>query len=366
MNREQAIEHYKEKVSDKLLKEYQEIFRENFINNEQNTKNIIINAMKTIINKAQLNKETYKDYKLSVFQFELLRVNIIDESYKIFIHGYSSLWYLDENSVYEFIELKFLFEPFIELKQKLLEGKKVYLGKVNKYDIQKIIFEVVAKSFNDISEVVREWLWNLDEEQWINNPLVDDFYIVKWSEYQGNSETVFAMNNQEKTINDMLEIKKESKDKEPFIYTVWKNSSLCDAKFDQENMIFINFKGSSLKKINFIKTNMVKAQFKDADIKECKFEEDILICTSFEQAKLTDCNFENSDLRNTDFQNAKIRNTSFKNTNLQDSYFAFAEFKNVSFDEANLEGAVFKAEDIPFLHLTSKQLQTIYIEGDQI
>lgn len=366
MNREQALVHYNENVSDKLLKEYEEKFKENFLANKDKTKNIIIEAMKNIIKKAETNQEIIKDYKLSVFQFELLRINIIDESYKIFIHGYSSLWYLDDNSVYEYLDLKYLFEPIIELKQKLIQGKKIYLGKVNKYDIQKIIFEIVVKSFNDMSETVRGWLWNLDEEEWINNTIVEEFYIVKWSEYLGDSETLFAMDNKEKTITDLLELKKKSKEKGPFIYSVWKNSKLEQGKFEEDNMLFINFKGSNLRKIDFLKNNMVRAQFKNSTIYMSKFEEVVLIGASFEGAKITDCKFENSDLRNVDFKNAYLNNISFKNTNLQNAYFASAEFTHVSLEEAIVDGAIFKAGDIPFLHLTSKQLQTIYIEGEEV
>lgn len=365
MNREQAIKHYKENVAKMLVNEYENKFNENFIKQEKKAKKIIIDSMKSIINKVISQKDDNNDYKLSVFQFELLRINIIDESYKIYIHGYSSLWYLDDNSVYEYIDLKFLFEPFVELKQKLLEARKKYLGKINIYDIQAIIFEIAVKVFNELSGVVREWLWDLDEEEWIKNPIIDDFYIVKWSEYLGQSETVFAMDNKQKSITDLLELKKKSKEKNIYIYTVWKNCDFQEAEFKEENMLFINFKGSSLKKINFINTNMVRAQFKNTSIKECKFEEAILISSSFEGAKINDCDFVGSDLREVDFKDSIISNSSFKDANLQNSYFVWAKFNNVSFAGANLEGAIFKAEDIPFLHLTSEQLQTIFIEGEQ-
>lgn len=49
--------------------------------------------MKSLISKANEIKEEEK--KIAVFQFELLRINILNESYKILIHGYNSSWYLD-------------------------------------------------------------------------------------------------------------------------------------------------------------------------------------------------------------------------------------------------------------------------------
>lgn len=366
MNREQALQSYKKKVSDKLIKEYEEKVQDNFVANEEKIKYIIIEAIKNIIKKAEHNQEINKDYRLSVFQFELLRINILDESYKIFIHGYNSLWYLDDNSIYEYVDLKFLFEPFIELKKKLIQEKKIYIGKVNNYDIEQIIFEITVKFFNSMSESVRVWLWDLDEKEWINNPIVNNFYIVKWSEYLADSETVFAMDSKEKTINDLLELKNKPKDNGPFVYTVWKNSNLEGGKFEEDNMLFINFKGSNLKRMDFLKTNMLRAQLKSSTIYRCKFQEVILSGAIFQDSNITDCDFENSDLRSADFTNACLNNICFKNTNLQDAYFVGTEFKNIHLDEAIVDGAIFKAEDIPFLHLTSNQLQTIFIEGEEV
>ena len=365
MNREESLEHFNENVIKKLTEEFKLKVHENFKVNEEKVKKLIIAAMKNIIKKAKKFQEVDKEYKIAVFQFELLRINIVNESYKILAHGYNSSWYLDSNSIYEEIDLSFLFEPFISFNEKLIKEKRIYMGKVNDYDIQKIIFELVSKCYWDISKDVRNWFWDLDEEDWMQENSVEDFYVVKWSEYQGKSETLFAMDNKEKNIKELLELKKQPEEKLPFVYSVWKNSVLEDGDLAKQNMLFINFKGSKLKNINFSECYIARGQFKATEIKRCIFTKGQLIGTSFENSKIEDSDFSGGDCSGGDFREAELRYVDFSNSNLKNSNFINAKFKNVSFERADLENALFSAKDIPFINLTSEQLQTIYIDGGE-
>jgi hypothetical protein len=152
MNREESLKEFKEKVVKTLEEESISVFEKKFKDDEEKVKEIIINGMKSLISKANEIKE---EKKIAVFQFELLRINILNESYKILIHGYNSSWYLDTKSIYEEIDLRFLFETFITFKEKLIKEKRIYMGKVNDYDIQKIMFESVVKCYKDMSQTVR-------------------------------------------------------------------------------------------------------------------------------------------------------------------------------------------------------------------
>lgn len=365
MNREESLQHFNENVMKKLADGVKLEFEENFKANEGKIKNLIIAAMKNIIKKAMDLQEINKEHKIAVFQFELLRINIVNESYKILAHGCNSCWYLDSDSIYEEIDLSFLFEPFIKLKEKLIKEKRIYMGKVNNYDIQKILFELVSKCYIDMSKDVRSWFWNLDEEEWMQKKSVEDFYVVKWSEYQGKSETLFAIDNKEKNVKELLELKKQPEDKLPFVYTVWKNSVLENGDLTKQNMLFINFKGSKLENINFSQSDIIRGQFKDTKVKRCIFAKCQLIGASFENSKIEDSDFSNGDCTGVDFRKAELRYVDFSNSNLKNSNFINAKFKNVSFEGADLEDAIFSDKDIPFINLTSQQLQTIYIDGGE-
>ncbi|BCZ45183.1 hypothetical protein psyc5s11_12500 [Clostridium gelidum] len=365
MNREESIEEFKEKVVKSLAEESKLILQKNFNDNKEKVRELIIEGIKSLIKRAKESEEEEHENKIAVFQFELLRINIVNESYKILIHGYNSLWYLDAHSIYEEIDLSFLFEPFIKLKQTLVKEKRIYMGKVNDYDIQKIIFELVTECYRNMSESARTWLWNLDEEEWMKESGVENFYTVKWSEYQGKSETIFAMDNREKNIKELLELKKQPEEKLPFVYTVWKNSELEDGDLTKQNMLFINFKGSKLKNIDFSESDIIRGQFKDAKVKRCIFINARVIVTSFENSEIEDSDFSNAECTGIDFRKCELRYVDFSNANLKNSNFTNAKFKNVSFEGANLEDAIFSSKDIPFINLTSEQLQTIYIDGGE-
>ena len=365
MNREESLEEFKEKVVKALGQESIAAFEENFKNNEEKVKAMIIKGMKSLISKAKEIKEEDNKNKIAVFQFELIRINIVNESYKILIHGYNSSWYLDPKPIYEEIDLSFLFEPFIKLKEKLIKEKRIYMGKVNNYDIQKLIFELVVKCYMDMSKVIRNWFWNLDEEEWMKESSIEDFYTVKWSEYQGKSEILFAMDNKEKNIKELLELKKQPEEKLPFIYTVWKNSILEDGDLAKQNMLFINFKGSKLKNLDFAESDIIRGQFKDTEVKRCTLKKCNLIGTSFENSKIEDSDFSSGDCTGVDFSKSELRYVDFSNANLKNSNFINAKFKSVSFEGADLEDAIFSSKDIPFINLTSEQLQTIYIDGGE-
>ncbi|MEW8956322.1 pentapeptide repeat-containing protein [Clostridium sp.] len=345
MNRKEALEHYKLNQAKSLIEECEKNFNINLRDNEEKIKAMLIEGIKSVDKKAKKVQELHDDYRLYVLQFEFLRTNIINETYKILIHGYNGLWYLDDNSVYEEIDLLFIFEPFIILKEKLLKAKKSYLGKVNNYDIQEIIFNLASKCYNQMCDNSRIWMWNLDEEEWIKESSLWDAYLIKWGEYQSKSETIFSMDNREKKVEDILEFKKKPKEKMPFVYSVWKDSILKDADLSEEDLLFINFKNSKLINMDFTKSNIIKGQFKNTEVVNCRFNHSLLVGSSFENAIIKETSFESSNLTNLDFRKAT--------------------FNKVSFENAIVEGAIFSENQIPFLHLTPEQLQDIYIEGGE-
>ncbi len=150
MNREEALKEFKEKICLNLIEDCKSKFEDNVIKSEEKLRNLTIKGIKQVIKKAKDFQKIKEDYKIAVFQFEFLRVDVLNESYKIYVHGYNGMWYLDENSIVEYLDLKFLYEPFIEFKEKLIKEKKIYIGKVNNYDIQEIIMNLSYECYKNL------------------------------------------------------------------------------------------------------------------------------------------------------------------------------------------------------------------------
>lgn len=360
MNREEAIIDFKENKAKALSEIAIDEFTDIFVNNIEEIKGILMSGLKKLITKW--NKE--RNEELVVVQYELLRTMILNESYIIYIHGYNSTWYLDDNSIVYELNLKFLFEPFIKLKEALIKEKKIYMGKINNYDIQEIIFEKVLEAFKGMSDIVRKFFWDLDEDKWINENLKTPFYVIKWNEYQSESEILFAMDHREKSNEDMLEILKKNKEKAPFTYSVWKNSKFNDLDLTDNPMLFINFKGSTFENVIFKECDILRAQLKGCTFINCDFSNTRLAGTSFENVIIDNCTFENSFMPNVNFKGANLRKVKFINADLRNVDFTEVEFSEVDFLNANVEESVFDLDKVPYLHLSSEQLQTIYIEGE--
>lgn len=385
MNRTEALEEFNKDIDAELIDKYKLKFEKNLKEEDEKFGKLLFQSIKDLNKEILKNRKIITNYKAGVLHFELLRTNVLDDSYIIWLHGYNSLWYLDENSVHVEIDLKFLFEPFIEMKKELMSKIKVYMGKVTKYDVQNIIFKITSECFNKLSFVAREYFWDLDEEEWINEIELEDYYIIKWGEYREKSETVFAMDYRCKSKEELESLIKSDKNKMPFLYTVWRNGKYEDCDLSKQSLLFINFKESTLKKINFDESDIISGELKKTVIKECTFDNSRVVGTAFSESILKECKFNNSDLRSSDFRIAKIDDVSFQGSNLTMTNFDCAEiynvsfkdcllnkanltnciFENVDFEGADLREAIFSRDVIPFIHLSPEQLQDIYIEGGE-
>lgn len=359
MNREEAMIEYNEKIVKNLVEEARNKFEQLCNDNEMELENIFVGAFRELIQKC--NDEKQEEYNLTIFQYEMLRTNILNESYVIYLHGYNANWYLDESPLCIEIDLKFIFQPFIELKERLLEEKKIYLGKINEYDVQNIIFNSVIDSFKLLAEALRTWFWDVDEEEYVINNLKSEFYLIKISEYESESETVFAMDNRTKNNTDIKDYMKYAKGEAPLVYSVWKNSEFSNLNLSDNPMVLINFKGSKLQEVDFTNCAIARGNYKNTELVDCNFYRSNIVASIFENAYISGTSFEETFVANVDFTKCKLTNISFKNADLRESLFIGTEFEDVNFEGANVENCIFDLDVIPYLHLSAEQLQTVRI-----
>ncbi|NFG22872.1 hypothetical protein FDF11_06960 [Clostridium botulinum] len=379
MNREEALKDFNEKVVNKIINEYKLRFEENLKQYKDMLCEILIDSIVNL-NKKVCNVRDYKkDYLLNVLQYELLRTNVLDDSYIIWLHGYNRSWYLDEDSVYEEINLKFLFEPFIELKQVLIKKKKVYLGKVNNYDIQNIVFNIVKECYYSIENITREYMYDLDDNEKIKNVFLDEYYLIKWSEYREESKTIFAMDYRKKETKDLIEFTKN-----PYIYPIFTKSTLNECELKNRDLLYANFKESKLTEINIIECSVPRGKFNNTEFVKCTIKNSVMTGSIFKNTSLNTINFSNSDLRACNFNYSDCIEVTFNNCNLEDVSFyksslyrinfincnlksvnfIDAKFYKISFEGSDLKEALFNEEVIPFIHITPEQLQDINIWGE--
>ncbi|OFS25008.1 pentapeptide repeat-containing protein [Clostridium sp. HMSC19A10] len=379
MNREEALEEFKTKIAPNYIDKCTIKFEANLSKYEDEISKILINSIVKVNEKVKDVKKTNANYAINILQYELLRTNVLDESFVIWLHAYNINWYMDEESVYEEIDFKFLFEPFIELRKSLISEKNIYIGKVNNYDIQKIVFNELRKCYYNMESYVREIFYDLDENKKISNVLFDEYYLIKWSEFRDESRTVFSMDYR---VKDIEELKRFCK--EPYIYPVFRKSRLEDFNINNTTLLYANFKESELTHVNMIQCISPRCEysyvkFASNVIKNCvmtgsNFKDTKMNTMIFEDCNLVGCNFNNSDSMSVVFKNCNIENSSFYNSsfynvefikcNLRSVNFINSNFEKVNFEESNLKEAAFNEEVIPFLHISAEQLQDINVWGE--
>ncbi|WP_129598125.1 pentapeptide repeat-containing protein [Anaerophilus nitritogenes] len=347
MTKEEAFVDFEEEVEE-LLQNYEEIFRQDLRKNQNVLKDKVIDGLKSICEKVYDFQKENEEYKVTYFQFSILRTSIVNKTYTMLLNTYNPSWYLDDHTQYIEVDLSFLFNSLEDLQRKLHEKSKPYMGKINKSHIEKIILKQAIGYNQYIAYAARLILQNIDEAKWFQKVQKTDIYCIRWGEYQDQSEFVFAMDTNSKTTNDfvkILELTNDEAHKDALVYKVFKDSEILDIICTERNMMFINFKGSIMN--------------------DCNFKKSILLGSNFKGSRLINCSFEESIMQTANFKNATLKNVNFNKSNLKGVSFVGTAFEEVSFENTLLDGAIFSRESVPFLHLSPSQLQVIYIEGDQ-
>lgn len=377
MNREEALVDFKKNVAGRLISDYKKEFENNINKNENKIFDLLVDSIVKLNDKVGKIREIKKDYLVKYIEFELLRTNILDDSFIIFVHGYDEKWYLDENCTYQEINLQFLFEPFIRLKDVLKKEKKRYVGKINDYDIQNIIFNIVRDCYYGMENMIKENFFDFDENNIEKDLFLAEHYYIKWTEYMDqNSKIVFSMDYKKKGTENL-----KAYIKQPYVYPLFINSSLDKYKMQKQDMYYANFKGSSLSEINIGSCKMPRCIFAKTHLKDCYFDNDVITGGVFKNAKLenvvfdncdlcacnfnfTDCyglTFNNCNLDNASFYKVSLSNISFDKCSMNQINFVDSNFKEMNFNGSNLKEALFCKDVIPYINISSQQLQDIYI-----
>lgn len=331
MNREETWTKWKEDQVNPGFQNVREKFFENIADHQEMLHQILFDAVRQIGEKKE---------NISYLHFQLPRTGVQSGAYPVYLFAYDQLWFLDVRPEMEEIEFSFFFQALSERKRELEEGRKIYLGKITKYDVLEVLYEEASKCFEELAIVLREWCWDLEEEEWVGAYPFSGQYQLRWGGYQEDGEIIFAMDNRGKGMEELLHHIKED---QSFFYTVWKGSDLCHVKLTGREMLFMNMKGAKLDGMDFSDSNLFQSSFGRATLTGCCFDRAACICTKFRGATLTGCSFQGADLTRADFRDTKLEGTNFSG--------------------AVLEGACFMDKQVAFLHLSPEQLQEIVIEG---
>lgn len=266
-----------------------------------------------------------KEY-VSFLYISVLKVDVIHRNYRFLLQAMNHLWYLDEEIIEVYIDAGDLFEPFDEVWDQLIEISRKFLGVVNRYDIQTIMFEELKQVDHMIAQALRYRLRNWEEKGIFSDVTLAPYWLLKWGDYRDQSEFVLQTDRVAKDKDAWKqEVKKALRDPEALVFSYWYQDEYKGSRFENTNMKFI----------------------------------------VFEEAKLSDVVFQYCDMEGSRFTRCHVSACSFEHCNLWGADFRGCTFEQVSFAGSELTGAVLPAESIPFLNLEPEQLQVVLLKREE-
>lgn len=320
MERDDLIHKYHEEITD-MLEPYRVHMGNHLLEQADFLEEQVGKGIKVLGEEMKQQKKEY----VSFLYISVPRVDLIHRRYRFRLHAMNYLWYLDDASIEVYFEAGNLLNPFDEVWDKLNEISRDYLGFVNGYDVQKIMFQEMKFIDHTISHILRYRLRDWEKKGIFTGVTLSPYWLLKWGDDRGEAEFILQTDRTAREEGTWKkEVKKARHNPETLAFTYWYQDAYRGSRLEEINMKFI----------------------------------------VFEEAKLHDMVFYQCDMEGSRFTRTHLQNCSFENCNLWGADFTGSSFEHVSFQGAVLTGAVFPAESIPFLNLEPGQLQVIFLHRE--
>lgn len=321
MEREAALQSYRERVSGKMA-DFRSNMEKHLTKHAAYLENMVKSGMELL---GEQMKKKEKEYVCFLY-ISVLKTDLIDRKYRIFLQGLDMRWYLDDEPVEAYVDAEELFQPFDCLRKELEEAVKGYGGAVSIYDVQNLLFGELPLIDSMICQILRYRLREWEEKGIFAKVVRSTYWLLKWGEYRDRSEFLIQVDRVEKPDSAWKEeLAKAVHGAENMVFGYWYRGN-CRGKDPQNlDMRFITFEECTIQDVRFAHCNMEGSRFP--------------------KSRISGCCFEGCDLRGADFRDCSFDNTSFA--------------------RAELEGAVFSAESIPFLEISAEQLQRIQVYREE-
>lgn len=317
MERETALQSYRETVSQRIEK-FRGDMEKYLTERAEYLENLVRSGMELLGKQMEIQQKEY----VCFLYISVLKADLIQRKYRIFLQGLDMRWYLDDEPAEAYVDAEELFEPFDCLRNELEEANRGYGGAVNGYDIQNLLFDELPRMDSAICQILRYRLRDWEEKGIFDKVVRSPYWLLKWGEYRDRTEYLVQTDRVERSDSAWKEeLKKAAHDSEKMVFSYW-------------------YKGSCRGK-----------DPKDLDMRFITFEDCIV----------QDVKFENCDMEGSRFPKSQIIGCCFEGCNLNGADFRNCSFENTSLAGARLKAAVLPAESIPFLDISAEQLQEIQL-----
>lgn len=321
MDREQTIIKFQQEAEPRILK-YREQMGQHLLEQAEQLEEKIKRAMDLL---GENIKRQQKEY-VSFLYISMLKVDFANRSYQFLLHAMDHRWYLDEEPLEVYFDAGNIMDPLDELWDYLADESLKYIGVINRYDIQNLMFDELQHVDAAISRILRYRLRDWEKKGIFSNVILAPYWLLKWGEYRDQTEFIIQTDRVPKAKDIWKKETKMAEHKpETLVFSYWYQGEYIGNRLKKLDMKFVVFEEAALKNITFIGCDMEGSRFINSNLTECSFE---------------GCNLWGAD-------------------------FTSCTFEQVSFQGAELTGALFPAQCIPFLNLSPEQLQVILLRREE-
>ena len=321
MDREKAIESYQERITP-LIQDFQHQMGIHLQRHSEELERTVKGAIDELGERMRAQGKEYVSY----LYFSILKTDLLCRNYRLLLHAMNLRWYLDDESIEVYAEMKNLMRPFDELWDALEKENYGYMGAINRYDIQNIMFRELRKVDAAIAQILRYRFRCWKETNLFEKVTLPPFWYMKWGEYRDQTEFILYTDQTAKGQEVWEEeVKKTAYQPEALVFSYWYQGDYKGTDVEETDMRFLVFEESRLNHLNFTRCNLEGARFTDTSLDCCEFE---------------GCNLSGAD-------------------------FSRCAFHDVSFLGSEMAGVLLPAESVPFLNLSPEQLQAVSQRRDQ-
>ncbi|MCL2153256.1 MAG: pentapeptide repeat-containing protein [Oscillospiraceae bacterium] len=292
---------------------------------------------------------------ISYLEYTMLYNNFINRHYVSEIFVYNDKSYLDKN--HQFIgeyDISFLFVYFDEMWDKLLSGRKCYVGKVTAQEITTFMLRTLSDFYSYFTNIIRFTILSIIDESSLANINKNEKFMVNVGDYMAKTEAVFVEQKVKdaKKLNDLFS-------KQPYSQYIFGDYSRLDFSgkvLSDMDFRFARFSSSTLINTSFEGSSLIGANFRNADMERCRLDYCTIQEADFSNASLKNASFRNArtklGLMNekawefvgflpTNFRNADLTGADFTGANLDGADFTNAVLTGVDFTDTILDNAIF-------------------------
>ncbi|HIS60943.1 MAG TPA: pentapeptide repeat-containing protein [Candidatus Scybalomonas excrementigallinarum] len=288
----------------------------------------LVMRFKQMFHKGREEMEQVKKDPIMFFYFSVLRTELWSDHYHLLLHMMDARWYLDKEPIVVEESLDFLWDNLQEIKEKLFIDSKKYMGKINRYDIEYIIQDMVFTCNSYLAEQLRFVFRDIEENEDFDKIEKPEVWYIRFGEYRDHSEILAHVDR----------VKKEQKQ--------WERKVRKAKSGEQEDSLATSY-------------------WYELEVKESSCTEQFMPFVIFENCTLEQVDFTKSNLRGARFLNCTMRQCVFEEANLQYAEFTNCTWEETKFQGADLSYAIFMEQELPFVHLEPEQLQVIFVEREE-